>query len=247
MLCAVATVLALAACSGQDDEPEVVEQTPTPEAVCGTDSPLEVVEHGWTTMPGDDDLVQVTFGAVIENTSASTTVGYGGTVEVTFLDESGRELGYGDGSEPETTQIFDFKQMHPGAVAAVSGMALMSEAPAEVAVKTTGACLQDPSTVAEGEVSVSDAELSLEADELSVAMTIESTYDDDSERLLVLIFRDGDGEIVGGGPYQGMSGNPPRLGPVPPGESTAEVSVDVAGFLPDDADLEATDIYITGR
>ncbi len=247
MLCASMMLLALTGCSDRSDDPVVVEETRTPETSCGTHSPLDIVDHGWSALPGDDDLVQISFGAVVENTSASTTVGYGGTVEVTFLDESGRQLGYGDGSEPETAQIFTFKELHPAAVVAVSGMALMSQPPAEVAFDATGACTQDPETVARGAITVHSAEVTVEGDELSASMKIESTYEEPTNGLVVLLFRDGDGDIVGGGPYQGMSGNGAEIGPVSPGSSTAEVTVDIAGFLPDDADLDETDLYIVRR
>lgn len=241
-IAAAGLILSLGACtSGGGAEPS--EESPSAQASCSTDSPLKVVEQGWTWTAGDENLSEVSYAAIVENTSKSKTVSYNGTVDVEFLGADGGKLG---GEDSPAGDTFDLTELGPGDTAAISGLGFVPEKPEKLDFAPTGACLIEADAVETPAFKVSKQEFALEGEELSVEFTVDSSASEKRDGRVVLVFRDPSGEIVGGGPYPGKSTKGVTAESMPTGESKQDVTVDVGGFLPEDADVDATEVFVSG-
>ena len=238
----VVALLAAAACD-DDPAPAPDDSSATPQAQpsCGTDSPIDVTDKGWSVVSSGDGVTSVSFAAVAQNTSDSMAVSNNGTIQVTFLDKNGDEIGYGDSDEP-AADSFDLGPLHPGGENAISGKTLLAEEPDTVEFTPTGACLIDDAAIPAGDITVTEPDLSLDGDELSGSLAVNSSREETVDAYPILVFRDSDGGIVGGGPYPTGSGTIDSFS-VAPGDSFAQLTVDAGNFIPSDADLDATTVY----
>lgn len=247
---AVLALSAAAACSDEGDSPtreasngssHGPEKSAPARAGCETHGVLTVTDQGFSKLSGssDENLKAVSFAAVVKNSGAGPVTA-NGAVTVTFVDSSGHELSENGEKTNGTGTPFSLGVLAPDSKRAVSGLTLLEKRPAAMKVRTSAPCVKGDAT---GDVAVADADLSVDGGDLTAELDLDSPLHKERRGFPVFVFRDSRHRIVGGGPYHESSGRSQLLS-IPKGKSRKHVTVEVEHFLPDEADLDATTVYV---
>lgn len=233
----VAGLAALIALGGCTTTPEPPPETRTPPAKQPANGELKVAEQGFTVLRQDSGTYQVSFAAILHNTS-TTDAAVGGSITVNWYDANGTKL--------KSDDIFAMRTVLPtlpGERTVASGTILVTGAPARMEAVPEATWLPAEELPGTGALTAKNVVLKHDAHRPAnswVTFTVATDLVEPTDAFGAIVFRDAAGALIGG------TASP--LGNLPGARDTGKYRIDVATDEIPDGTLDAnTEVVISAK
>ncbi|WP_381542739.1 hypothetical protein [Stackebrandtia endophytica] len=213
------------------------EPTTAGEVCADTAEGVVLAEDGWSVTKTDDGEQWINYGALFDVDPQVTGV----EVRVEWFDAAGEPLGWGDAAEDDSTSEILPVKLSPDGVGAVSNFVWLMGELDSLTYTVTSVCRTTEEVDPAGTVDITNTELTVDSDdEAELTMTVTSDFGDTVESGLSILFRDENGEIIGG---TLATDGAVTLGEVTPGDSQHVVAFGWEDFYPAPTDIAEVSAY----